>query len=104
MEFEEKPVFPPPLIILSHIHRAIKYCFRRWKGKPFLYDNGLKLFLDGESLERVHDFEEECVDGYNREKEQKEQMSTEVCFVCVFLGRDINVITDIRIYNCQRLH
>ncbi|XP_047469379.1 transient receptor potential cation channel trpm-like isoform X1 [Penaeus chinensis] len=77
MEFEEKPVFPPPLIILSHIHRAIKYCFRRWKGKPFLYDNGLKLFLDGESLERVHDFEEECVDGYNREKEQKEQMSTE---------------------------
>ncbi|XP_071516413.1 transient receptor potential cation channel trpm isoform X2 [Panulirus ornatus] len=77
MEFEGKPVFPPPLIILSHIHRIIKYCFRRWKGKPFLYDNGLKLFLDGESLERLHDFEEECMDGYNREKEQREQMSTE---------------------------
>ncbi|XP_042218269.1 transient receptor potential cation channel trpm-like [Homarus americanus] len=77
MEFEGKPVFPPPLIILSHIHRVIKYCFRRWKGKPFLYDNGLKIFLDGESLERLHDFEEECMDGYNRDKDQKEQMSTE---------------------------
>ncbi|XP_045135397.1 transient receptor potential cation channel trpm-like isoform X2 [Portunus trituberculatus] len=77
MEFEGKPVFPPPLIILSHIHRVIKYVFRRWKGKPLLYDNGLKLFLDGESLERLHDFEEECMDGYNREKDQKEQMSTE---------------------------
>lgn len=79
MEFESKPVFPPPLIILSHIHRIIKYCLRRWKGKPLLYDNGLKLFLDGESLERLHDFEEECMDGYNQEKEQREQMSTEVC-------------------------
>lgn len=79
MEFEGKPVFPPPLIILSHIHRVIKYFLRRWKGKPLLYDNGLKLFLDGESLERLHDFEEECMDGYNREKDQREQMSTEVC-------------------------
>lgn len=81
MEFEGKPVFPPPLIIFSHIHRVIKYFFRRWKGKPLLYDNGLKLFLDGESLERLHDFEEECMDGFNREKDQKEQMSTEVCDV-----------------------
>ena len=78
MEFESKPVFPPPLIIFSHIYRLIKYGSRRWKGKPFFYDNGLKLFLDGESLERVHDFEEECMSGYNTEKEQKEQMSTEV--------------------------
>lgn len=77
MEFEGKPVFPPPLIILSHVHRVIKYIFRRWKGKPLLYDNGLKLFLDGESLERLHDFEEECMDGYNRERDQREQMSTE---------------------------
>ncbi|XP_066967422.1 transient receptor potential cation channel trpm isoform X5 [Macrobrachium rosenbergii] len=77
MEFESKPVFPPPLIIFSHIHRIIKYGCRRWKGKPFFYDNGLKLFLDVESLERVHDFEEECMNGFNREKELKEQMSTE---------------------------
>ncbi|XP_076047574.1 transient receptor potential cation channel, subfamily M isoform X4 [Oratosquilla oratoria] len=77
MEFEEKPVFPPPLIIFSHVHRALKYCLLRWKGKPILYDDGLKLFLDSEGLERLHDFEEECVDGYMRDKDQKEQMSTE---------------------------
>ena len=81
MEFEEKPVFPPPLIIMSHIHRAIKYFRRYWQGKPYHYDNGLKLFLDSESLERVHDFEEECVSGYMREKELKEQMATEVRLV-----------------------
>ncbi|CAL4164580.1 unnamed protein product, partial [Meganyctiphanes norvegica] len=77
MEFEEKPVFPAPLIIISHIYRAIKYFYQRYKSKPCLYDQGLKLFLDGENLERIHDFEEDCVDGYNREKLQKDQMSTD---------------------------
>ena len=79
MEFEERPVFPPPLIFMAHMHRTVKYLRRWWNGKPPLHDKGLKLFLDTESLERVHDFEEECVYGYIRDKEQKEQMTTEVC-------------------------
>ena len=85
MEFEEKPVFPPPLIFLSHIFRAIKYLRRCWKGKPYFHDNGLKLFLDYDSLERIHDFEEDCFIAYMREKELKEQMTTDVIITLFIL-------------------
>ena len=34
MEFEERPVFPPPLIILAHGHRTVKYLRRWWQGRP----------------------------------------------------------------------
>lgn len=36
-------------------------------------DNGLKLFLEKEDMERLYDFEEECVEGYFRE------MDIELC-------------------------
>lgn len=32
-------------------------------------DNGLKLFLEKDDMERLYDFEEECVEGYFREQE-----------------------------------
>lgn len=50
---------------------------RKIQGIQETYDNGLKLFLDSEDLERLYDFEEECVEGYFREKETKLQMSIE---------------------------
>ncbi|CAL4083894.1 unnamed protein product [Meganyctiphanes norvegica] len=77
MEFEEKPVFPPPIIFLSHIHRTVKFFWKICSGKPTVYDHGLKLFLDEENLERIHDFEEDCMEGYYREKNEKDQMRTE---------------------------
>jgi transient receptor potential cation channel subfamily M protein 3 len=42
-----------------------------------LYDNALKLFLDRDDLERLYDFEEECVEGYFREQETKLHMSSD---------------------------
>ena len=77
MEFEEKPVFPPPFIFFSHVHRAFKYFYRNWKRRPLIYGHGLKRFLAGENLERIHDFEEECVDAYMKRNELKTTMSTE---------------------------
>lgn len=41
------------------------------------YDNGLKLFLDKDDLERLYDFEEECMEGLVREREAKMHQSTE---------------------------
>lgn len=32
-------------------------------------DNGLKLFLEKDDMERLYDFEEECMEGYFREQE-----------------------------------
>lgn len=77
MEYEQKPVLPPPLIVLCHVYLLFKFLRRKLKGVQETYDNGLKLFLDSEDLERLYDFEEECVEGYFREKESKLQQSTE---------------------------
>uniref|UniRef100_A0A1B6CRP1 Ion transport domain-containing protein n=2 Tax=Clastoptera arizonana TaxID=38151 RepID=A0A1B6CRP1_9HEMI len=77
MEYEQKPVLPPPLILLCHIYLILKFLRRKVQGVQETYDNGLKLFLDNEDLERLYDFEEECVEGYFREKESKLHMSTE---------------------------
>lgn len=77
MEYEEKPVLPPPLIVLCHVFLLFKYCHRKVRGVRELYDNALKLFLDSDDLERLYDFEEECVEGYFREQETKLHMSND---------------------------
>lgn len=77
MEYEQKPVLPPPLIFLCHIALLLKYCRQKVRGVSEMYDNALKLFLDMDDLERLYDFEEECVEGYFREQESKLQMSSE---------------------------
>lgn len=40
-------------------------------------DNGLKLFLEKDDMERLYDFEEECVEGYFREQEVALHQSTD---------------------------
>ncbi|XP_076682032.1 transient receptor potential cation channel, subfamily M isoform X1 [Andrena cerasifolii] len=81
MEYEQKPVLPPPLIVVCHIYLLVKYVLRYvTQGKASTgetYDNGLKLFLEADDMERLYDFEEDCVEGYFREQELKLQMSTE---------------------------
>lgn len=77
MEYEQKPTLPPPLIFFSHVFFFLKFLKRKVQGIQETYDNGLKLFLDEEDLEQLYDFEEECVEGYFREKEMKLQMSAE---------------------------
>ncbi|XP_052133267.1 transient receptor potential cation channel trpm isoform X2 [Frankliniella occidentalis] len=78
MEYEQKPVLPPPFIIFSHIYMLVKFLLRKARGqRSETYDNGLKLFLENDDLERLHDFEEECVEGYFREKDMKLQVSME---------------------------
>lgn len=81
MEYEQKPVLPPPLIAVCHIYLLIKYLLRYVTQGEMrsgeIYDNGLKLFLEADDMERLYDFEEDCVEGYFREQELKLQMSTE---------------------------
>ncbi|XP_054000697.1 transient receptor potential cation channel trpm isoform X3 [Hylaeus anthracinus] len=81
MEYEQKPVLPPPLIVVCHIYLLVKYLLRYvTQGKAStgeINDNGLKLFLERDDMARLYDFEEDCVEGYFREQELKLQMSTE---------------------------
>ncbi|XP_059155365.1 transient receptor potential cation channel subfamily M member 3-like isoform X3 [Physella acuta] len=77
LQYEMRPILPPPFIIITHIYLAFKYIKRRCKGKRDFYDNGLKLFLSHEDTEKLHDFEEECMEDLYREKDLKHQNSSE---------------------------
>ncbi|XP_067631887.1 transient receptor potential cation channel trpm isoform X2 [Eurosta solidaginis] len=69
MEYQQKPVLPPPFIALCHFYSLLKYCIRKAKGLEVQRDNGLKLFLEKDDMERLYDFEEECVEGFFHEQE-----------------------------------
>ncbi|XP_033235013.1 transient receptor potential cation channel trpm isoform X8 [Drosophila pseudoobscura] len=69
MEYQQKPVLPPPFIAFCHFYSLLKYCVRKAKGLEVQRDNGLKLFLEKDDLERLYDFEEECVEGFFHEQE-----------------------------------
>uniref|UniRef100_A0A8D3DEM9 Transient receptor potential cation channel subfamily M member 3 n=1 Tax=Scophthalmus maximus TaxID=52904 RepID=A0A8D3DEM9_SCOMX len=61
MTFHERPVLPPPLIIFSHI--------------TMLYNchtlSPTELFITEDELKKVHDFEEQCIEEYFREKDDR---------------------------------
>lgn len=77
LQYEMRPILPPPFIIFTHIYLACKFIRRKCRGKRDFYDNGLKLFLSHEDTEKLHDFEEECMEDLYREKEIKHHSSTE---------------------------
>jgi transient receptor potential cation channel subfamily M member 3 len=77
MEYQQKPVLPPPLIAFCHFYSLLKYCIRKTKGLKEVRDNGLKLFLEKDDLEKLYDFEEECVEGYFHEQNNILLQSTE---------------------------
>uniref|UniRef100_A0A803YDR5 Transient receptor potential cation channel subfamily M member 7 n=1 Tax=Meleagris gallopavo TaxID=9103 RepID=A0A803YDR5_MELGA len=69
MAYHEKPVLPPPLIILSHMASLLCcICKRRKTDKT---SDGPKLFLTEEDQKKLHDFEELCVEMYFNEKDDK---------------------------------
>ncbi|XP_015254413.1 PREDICTED: transient receptor potential cation channel subfamily M member 3-like isoform X4 [Cyprinodon variegatus] len=72
MTFHERPVLPPPLIIFSHITMVLKHLCCRWrKNDDDERDYGLKLFITEDELKKVHDFEEQCIEEYFREKDDR---------------------------------
>uniref|UniRef100_A0A336KEI0 CSON007033 protein n=1 Tax=Culicoides sonorensis TaxID=179676 RepID=A0A336KEI0_CULSO len=77
MEYQQKPVLPPPFIAFCHLYSLIKYLIRKAKGLQQVRDNGLKLFLEKEDMERLYDFEEECVEGFFHELALEVQQSTQ---------------------------
>uniref|UniRef100_A0A3Q3K162 non-specific serine/threonine protein kinase n=1 Tax=Monopterus albus TaxID=43700 RepID=A0A3Q3K162_MONAL len=64
MAYHEKPVLPPPFILLCHICSLFCMCRKRKKENTY----GPKLFLTEEDQKKLHDFEEQCVETYFHEK------------------------------------
>ncbi|XP_055010390.1 transient receptor potential cation channel subfamily M member 7 isoform X1 [Boleophthalmus pectinirostris] len=67
MAYHEKPVLPPPFILLCHIYSLFCTCRKRKKENTY----GPKLFLTEEDQKKLHDFEEQCVETYFHEKDDK---------------------------------
>ena len=77
MEFERKPVTPPPFIVIYHVYILIKFCQRKITNQNLIMDTSLKLFLDPDAVEKLHDFEEDCMEDYFKEKEMMSNASAD---------------------------
>ncbi|CAL9697510.1 unnamed protein product [Knipowitschia caucasica] len=82
MTFHDRPILPPPLIILSHLYILLSRLFKRCAKKKVdgeldEKDRGLKLRLTPEELKGLYEFEEQCVEEYFREKEDEQQSSSD---------------------------
>lgn len=95
MVYHEKPVLPPPVILLCHIYSLFCMCSKRKKENAYgpsmpacsfaqqvsplesiattLLINTvlLELFLTEEDQKKLHDFEEQCVETYFHEKDDQ---------------------------------
>ncbi|TDH17505.1 hypothetical protein EPR50_G00009690 [Perca flavescens] len=80
MTFHDRPILPPPLIIFPHIYIVLRrICCRcrrrRTDGDGNDRERRLQLVLSAEELKSLHEFEEQCVEEYFREKEDEKQSS-----------------------------
>ena len=41
IEYEGKPILPPPFIIVCHVYLILRYIVRRCRCKPHSFDNAL---------------------------------------------------------------
>uniref|UniRef100_A0A3B3Q719 non-specific serine/threonine protein kinase n=1 Tax=Paramormyrops kingsleyae TaxID=1676925 RepID=A0A3B3Q719_9TELE len=69
LAYHERPVLPPPLILLSHLAALFSCICRKRKKDSRTY--GPKLFLTEEDQKKLHDFEEQCVEMYFQEKDDQ---------------------------------
>lgn len=98
MQYEAHPILPPPFILLCHLKLLLDMCkdmcarvvsssptlakqffcgmllaFKGRKKKArFRADRGLKLFLNENEEENLHDWEEDLVDDYYRSKRRED--------------------------------
>uniref|UniRef100_A0A4W6CR90 Transient receptor potential cation channel, subfamily M, member 1a n=1 Tax=Lates calcarifer TaxID=8187 RepID=A0A4W6CR90_LATCA len=79
MTFHDRPILPPPLIVFPHIYIVLKrlccHCRRRPEGDHDDRERRLQLVLTADELKSLHEFEEQCVEEYFREKDDEKQSS-----------------------------
>ncbi|XP_034018663.1 transient receptor potential cation channel subfamily M member 1-like [Thalassophryne amazonica] len=78
MTFYDRPILPPPLIIIPHIYIILKrllcHCCHQTDGEQD-HKRRLQLVLNTEELKSLHEFEEQCVEEYFREKDDEKRSS-----------------------------
>uniref|UniRef100_A0A3Q3MZN4 Uncharacterized protein n=1 Tax=Mastacembelus armatus TaxID=205130 RepID=A0A3Q3MZN4_9TELE len=81
MTFHDRPILPPPLIVVPHIYIVLRRlccrCGRRQEGEQDDRERRLQLVLSADELKSLHEFEEQCVEEYFREKDDETQSSND---------------------------
>ncbi|VDP01976.1 unnamed protein product [Heligmosomoides polygyrus] len=83
MEYDSTPFIPPPLTIFFHLYWLFRWARVRNFSRKNLLDASLsrfhlwELFLSEEQIERIHSFEEECIEDMEREKDIRKQSSND---------------------------
>ncbi|XP_061592460.1 transient receptor potential cation channel subfamily M member 1-like isoform X2 [Cololabis saira] len=75
MTFHDRPFLPPPLIVFPHIYMVLRRLCCRCRPEGDDRERRLQLVLNAEELKTLHEFEEQCVEEYFREKEDEMQSS-----------------------------
>ncbi|XP_031570497.1 transient receptor potential cation channel subfamily M member 3-like [Actinia tenebrosa] len=68
MEYAQRPLLVPPFIVLGHLYRLLKTCWRRSTNGRKKVDRKLKLFLTKDELNKLMLFEEQCTESYLQKK------------------------------------
>ncbi|XP_053321108.1 transient receptor potential cation channel subfamily M member 7-like [Spea bombifrons] len=74
MIYQDKPILPPPLILISHLASIINWLCRRQKKSKA---HRTKLFLTEDEQKTLHDFEQHCVGIYFRDKKDHDSSKSE---------------------------
>ncbi|XP_061669472.1 transient receptor potential cation channel subfamily M member 1-like isoform X3 [Syngnathoides biaculeatus] len=76
MTFHDRPVLPPPLVVFPHVFILLKrLCCRCRRDEGDDAQRRLQLLLGTDELKNLHEFEEQCVEEYFREKDDEKQSS-----------------------------
>ncbi|XP_051749602.1 transient receptor potential cation channel subfamily M member 6 isoform X2 [Ctenopharyngodon idella] len=106
MTYQEKPWLPPPLILLSHMTLCLSSMWQKHTKASKRGRTGLKLLLAPNDLKKLHEFEEKCVAGYFRDKNESQQGSQinrirsaadkaeEMAGILVEVAEKVNIIQD----------
>ncbi|CAH2274052.1 transient receptor potential cation channel subfamily M member 7-like [Pelobates cultripes] len=74
MLYQNKPIFPPPLSLISYVASFTSWLFaQKRRSKPHV----TKLFLTKEEQKSLHDFEERCVGMYFNDKKHFDKSNSE---------------------------
>ena len=79
VDYQLKPVLPPPFISLIHIYMVVRAVIRKIKGRnAIVRDPGLlKIILDKDDLSQVHDFENQARDELLEHQRSDPKVSSE---------------------------
>ncbi|KAI0984767.1 hypothetical protein GJ496_001038 [Pomphorhynchus laevis] len=88
MRYEAKPILPAPFVIISFCQFIIKYIYRRICEEPKPLNKGLKVFLNDEEMETIHDFEEQCVEEffYKFNQAEEQRLESKAMVACERVG------------------